>query len=405
MILFHEGMPRSGKSYEAVVKHIIPALQAGRPVQAYIEGLNFEKIAACAGLPLERVQELLTQIQRSDVSNVGTWSKNNSLVVIDEVQSFWPNSRKTLDEPTTYFVTEHGHRGIDVLLMGQVFKDVHKLWRGRTSQKIWFMKRDMVGAENSYKWTLYKATQPEQFEKINTGVTKYDSAFFGTYASHVSDDIQTANYKDTRATIWKSKAFGKWLPLYALLVLAACGFLYWLFAGGGLVESLSDKPAQAPTPAPVLNQSAVVVRQSPAPAPVAVQPASSPTASAAPDYIADISKRWRPRLSAWMSKADGSLYVLVEWYDASLRKMESLRGQELAEYGYTYRLRGELLELVKRDAPPDARLLVTAWPLDPFGSVTAQQRRAIGEGGTVAQGATVTPSAPSDGPSVAMIGR
>lgn len=106
-----------------------------------------------------------------------------------------------------------------------------------------------------------------------------------------------------------------------------------------------------------------------------------------------------------MSKADGSLYVLVEWYDASLRKMESLRGQELAEYGYTYRLRGELLELVKRDAPPDARLLVTAWPLDPFGSVTAQQRRAIGEGGTVAQGATVTPSAPSDGPSVAMIGR
>ncbi|MGU5709180.1 zonular occludens toxin domain-containing protein [Aeromonas hydrophila] len=37
MFIFHEGMPGSGKSYEALVFVIIPALKLGRRVRARIK--------------------------------------------------------------------------------------------------------------------------------------------------------------------------------------------------------------------------------------------------------------------------------------------------------------------------------------------------------------------------------
>lgn len=45
MIIFHEGLPGSGKSYEALVKHIIPSLEKGRKVYARLNGFNYEKVS------------------------------------------------------------------------------------------------------------------------------------------------------------------------------------------------------------------------------------------------------------------------------------------------------------------------------------------------------------------------
>jgi zona occludens toxin len=56
MLLFNEGLPRSGKSYSAMVDRIIPALKDGRAVFAHLDGLNHEKIAEASGVSLERVQ-------------------------------------------------------------------------------------------------------------------------------------------------------------------------------------------------------------------------------------------------------------------------------------------------------------------------------------------------------------
>ncbi|MGL6388160.1 zonular occludens toxin domain-containing protein [Aeromonas hydrophila] len=46
MLIFHEGLPGSGKSYEALVSHIIPRLKDGRTVDAYIDraGAHFVDI-------------------------------------------------------------------------------------------------------------------------------------------------------------------------------------------------------------------------------------------------------------------------------------------------------------------------------------------------------------------------
>ena len=131
-IIFHGGLPRSGKSFEAMVHKIIPALQKGREVVAYIEGLNFERIAEASGLPLDRVQALLHPLTRDDMRSVtegqgryqitkdGPWlekTRDNALHIFDEAQNWWPNRHKP-SEQLTQFVTEHGHRGIDIVLMG-----------------------------------------------------------------------------------------------------------------------------------------------------------------------------------------------------------------------------------------------------------------------------------------------
>jgi len=95
MIIVHEGLPGSGKSYEAAVNQIIPALLKGRKVFAYIEGLNHQKFAEVTSLSLERVNELLVPLTKEQVPTIYAHVQNDSLVIIDELQDFFPISQKT----------------------------------------------------------------------------------------------------------------------------------------------------------------------------------------------------------------------------------------------------------------------------------------------------------------------
>lgn len=89
MLIFHEGLPGAGKSYEAMVHQVIPALQKGRKVFAYIEGLNNEKIADVMGETVGYVESLLIPLTRDQVPTIHEHVENDSLVVIDELQNFF----------------------------------------------------------------------------------------------------------------------------------------------------------------------------------------------------------------------------------------------------------------------------------------------------------------------------
>jgi zona occludens toxin len=145
MLIFHEGRPGSGKSYEAAINRIIPALKSGRKVYAYIEGLNHEKFSEVTELPLELIQSLLFQITKDQVKTIHDHVSNDSLVIIDELQDFFPSGRDKLSPEITEFVTQHRHRGLDVIVMGQDYRDCHNLWKRRIDQLYQFTKRDAVG--------------------------------------------------------------------------------------------------------------------------------------------------------------------------------------------------------------------------------------------------------------------
>ncbi|MGY3880515.1 zonular occludens toxin family protein [Aeromonas veronii] len=231
MLIFHEGLPGSGKSYEALVSHIIPRLKDGRTVDAYIEGLNFEKIAELAEITLEECQEQLKQITREQVPAIHEHVRDKSLVIIDESQNFWPSGRQKLPDPIIQLITEHRHRGLDIVLMGQNLNDVHSMWRNRIDKKFVFKKLDAVGQAKRYSWTAYSGSLRAdgqrsriEFEKLTGGIRQYDSKYFGSYASTTSEDNEMGVYEDDRTNIFKSAKFKYGLPIAALLFIGGLWF-------------------------------------------------------------------------------------------------------------------------------------------------------------------------------------
>lgn len=93
MIFGHEGLPRSGKSYEAVLHHILPALRAKRHVYVRLNGVGdkLDKIAHHLGMPEDEVRwgdKEVVEWCVCDTDNDGGVSfphiEKHALVVIDE---------------------------------------------------------------------------------------------------------------------------------------------------------------------------------------------------------------------------------------------------------------------------------------------------------------------------------
>jgi zona occludens toxin len=326
MIIFYQGLPGAGKSYEAVVRQIIPALQAGRNVDAYVEGLNHEKIAACAEIPLDRCLQLLTQIDREQVKEIHKHVRPNALVLIDEAQNFWPTNRRPLDEETTRFITEHRHHGLDILLMGQVYKDVHKLWRGRISQLNTYLKLDAVGAEKRYSVLVEKAVQAEKFEKVSSQFGTYDPKYFGTYASHVSDEINTANFQDARANI-KNAFWVRWgVPLTIGAAVMGAALLWSFFTSGDRAKA-DEEAKRAAKPAQVVAP----------PAPKVLAPPPAPKT-----FIEALNGKYRLRVAKLYPRSDGSYVGILEWYEGD-KLRERLNIEQVQAMGAAVQIVGATL--------------------------------------------------------------
>lgn len=362
MFIFHEGLPGSGKSFEAVVKHLVPALAKGRPVDAYIEGLNHEKLADLAGITVEKCRELLVQIEREQVPDIWKVSRDNAFVFIDEMQNFWPSDKRKLGPEITQFITEHRHRGQDILGMGQDIRDVHAMWRRRCAQKVVFSKLDGLGREGNYSVRILKAVTPEKYEEMSKTVGKYDERYFGSYASHVSDDTNTENYKDKRAVIWNSWAFRVGIPAFCLVALASMYYVYNLFWGGELVKVPNAQPAPAAAPvAPVPGRTVPGTT-------VAAAAAAAPPA----DYVQELSSKWRARLSGYMEMGQRQQGV-VEWYDSAMRRQEMLDFRQLEAQGYRVRYVAGMVYLNKGFR----EIQVTSWPIEAFGKLSNQQNTEV----------------------------
>ena len=225
-IWFHEGLPRSGKSYEAMVKHALPAIQSGRLVVSNIKGINCEKIAEVSNMPVQDVEALVVVIPWDETLECWKYVKNDCLLMLDEVQDFWPATRDRLGKEITELITQHGQRGLDVILMGQSQKDCHALWRRRIDKLVYFVQKDAVGKPSEYAWSLSKQTAPDKFAKINSGGGRYDPKDFGIYSSHVQGTNNKEAYADARANIWKTPAMRFGIPAFAVVIVLAVAFLF-----------------------------------------------------------------------------------------------------------------------------------------------------------------------------------
>lgn len=368
MLIFHEGLPGSGKSYEAVVKHIIPAIESGRKVYARMDGFDkdecLQKIATLINLDLEDVKHKLICVLPEDVYKIDKIVEDNSLVVIDEIARYWSQKgkRSNVSESISDFVKEHRHRGIDILAMDQDLRDVNSLWRRRVDRKFVFMKLDVLGAKNNYKWKMYKAISGETFELVGKGAGKYDSKYFGTYDSHVSVDIGSENYKDDRSVIWKRPLFKFGIPVvFAIFIIVP-----WYIIRQFNPETSSLIPD-------VIKQQEIKSKQGAIPVVSAVHTPQTSIQTLAgqqdqkklppDDYVASfVSLGNRIRLVSVIISKDREPYVVIEFRDDSLRVKERLDNYMLQSLGWYVQVVS--LKLVKVKKPGQVDLIATSWPIE-----------------------------------------
>lgn len=345
MLIFHEGLPGSGKSYEALVSHIIPRLKEGRTVDAYIEGLNFEKIAELAEITLEECQDQLKQITREQVPAINEHVRDKSLVIIDESQNFWPTGRQRLPDPIIQFITEHRHRGLDVVLMGQNLNDVHSMWRNRIDKKFVFMKLDAVGQAKRYSWTSYKGSLRAdgqrsriEFEKLTGGIRQYDPKYFGSYASTTSEDNEMGVYEDDRTNIFKSAKFKYGIPIAALLFIGGLWFAIDTmlnFNSKTGAEDLAKQEAQ---------QHEVASPSSPG------QPAPRPEPPPKPkvdDLFTQTLESGKPVLTSQTIVNGHLLDAWIEVWDDKDNNITTWRSADLTQLGWTVAMKSYGLVLTK----------------------------------------------------------
>ena len=344
MLIFHEGLPGSGKSYESLVEHIIPSIKKGRKVFARINGLNYEKISELADKTKEEVEQLLFHITEEQVFEIHEHVQNDSMVLIDELQNFFPSGRGKLSEGITKFVTEHRHRGIDIVAMGQSITDVHNLWRRRTQRKLQFLKLDMVGKANSYKWTAFQGRQDAKgevlFEKIKSGTKKYDTKYFGSYASHQSSTENTENLEDDRLNIFKTKSFTFYLPIFVGVFVFALYYLTTFFSEPPVNENSGQ----------IANENVEQKQQYTPPHSTAVKTEKD----AEPEFKNEIGFNFVQENDntydskiTYLDERNNIVWdMIVVWYDRSGKVMDRVTGVDLRSMGYkvTYKGYGVVVE-------------------------------------------------------------
>lgn len=419
MIIFHEGMPRSGKSYAAMKDHIIPALSKGRIVYSRLDGIEHKQIAELAGIEEDRCRELLLPLTEEQCLKLPEQQfAKDSLIVIDEAQNYWQAGRAKLAPELLKWIAEHGHHGHDVLLMGQLLKDVHSSWMNRVNRKVTFIKKDVVGKANEYKWIMYHGAPDNRgnvkFREVSRGDEKYDDRYFGTYKSHSEGTENKATYADDRANIFRSKVFRKWLPLYSVAALAALVYVVWAFSGGlaGNLNEKAQKQAVKEKPKPESfkvetkpGELAQVEYQQGKPVdlrPVTIGQ-SAPISEPA-DFIDDLNGKYRIRLGGSV-RGERRAVGFIEWRDTDLGVKERLSFVQLQGLGWLVMIStdGGLAILQKGSR----RVIASAWPIeDQRGRVTEAQTAQIKpeeapvhRGGVIAAPApnTLSPSPKPDG--------
>lgn len=259
-----EGIPGSGKSYEASVFQVLEALKQGRKV---ITNLPLEVEAYCAIDPGYRS---LLELRYVPAPIRGTWdparmnpetgegnafelfpdgqvvpapesvtafghvwdyysewrhpkTKQGPLYVIDECHV--PMPKLGTDKAVVQWYKLSRHFGADVLLMTQKFREMCPDIAGIMAMVIKVRKADVLGKPQSY---IRKVHAGYRGAVIQEGVRDYQPEFFKLYRSHTQGNaVLEAGATDVAPVSVKLK---RWTKGVWLLSAASIAFAWWVIA-------------------------------------------------------------------------------------------------------------------------------------------------------------------------------
>lgn len=273
------GRPGSGKSYEAVIRQIMPALQAGRKVVTNIP-LNVEWFCTYIG---EHCRDLIVQID-GGFHNYGgkryfsdaehflryqEWRNDKNqgvLFVVDECHlsmrrlvatELKPEERQALlqqQKELKEYLSMHRHYGHDVILLTQNFRKVDRDIVDMIQTCYFTTKLSFLGKDDEY---VCKVADGVTRNIVTTHRREYDKKYFGAYQSHTKSEGSVQEAESVDIPKW----YQQWYNIGAMVM--GVLFIFFLYTG------FKEKPKPEPKPA----QNTVPVQQ---------QVASTPLASAQP---------------------------------------------------------------------------------------------------------------------------
>jgi len=369
MLIFLEGVPGSGKTYSAVLHHVLPALRDGRKVYARLNGLQAERIAEYLDVPADHVYKLLVDLDAVRVREVLTIDQQgegepvlhpeldrDALVIIDEAHEFYVSSRQPLPEPSERFFALHRHFGLDVVLCSQWYKRLHPAVRARVERKVCYQKLTALGLSNRYVARHMQSVAPDKFAEADKQTHKFRKEVFPLYQSVQGGERGLQAYKGDKRTVWRKLT----MPIALMLGALVWGVTYLLGFFGGDV----DVTGRGQTAAQATMQQPVGQRQPMAQSTTATVPAvpiiSEPKLNAGQRYVWELVKGGRVRLAADYAGPKGRIGI-VEVRDGQGVVLDSLNTRQLEAMGWAVHWRAYGVQLV---AAKDARLIATAWPVE-----------------------------------------
>lgn len=255
MINALEGIPGSGKSYEAVAYHVLPALRAGRKVITNLP-LNIDAFEA-----IDDSFPDLIEVRTRPAPRIGDWNPTNiaeheafmlwpkppepqseNIFTFGTVWDFYSDWRGPNGQGPLYVIDEchvafpkigtpdsvvqwfklHRHFNADVLLMTQSFRDINQPISQLIATLIKCRKADILGRKDSY---IRKVHAGYRGAVIQTDERKYKPQYFGLYRSNTqSSGTAEGDVQDVSPMIVQFNRV-KWAVL--ALGFGACIWAFW----------------------------------------------------------------------------------------------------------------------------------------------------------------------------------
>ena len=248
------GRPGSGKSYEAVIRHIMPALMKQRKVVTNIP-LNVEWFCSVVG---EHCRDLIVQIEGgfhdyggkryfSDAEHFlryQEWRNEENqgvFFVVDECHLCMPRAagagedRVSTQQELKEYLSMHRHYGHDILLLSQNFRKVDRDVTDMIQNCYYTIKKSFLGQDDKY---ICKVADGVSRNIVATHEREYEQKYFAAYQSHTKStgSVTEARSVDIKPW-WQNKFFGM---AAALLIV----FIATLSVLAGQIEESNQRKAE-----------------------------------------------------------------------------------------------------------------------------------------------------------------
>lgn len=334
------GAPRSGKSYEATVYHVLAALESGRLVVTNLP-VNVDMFAAINAEYAKRLFVIKDEGKVKAFSLESHWhhewrdpaTGRGPLFVVDECQFVMKrgDTPRWLQE----LASMHGHYGYDWLLISQAYGKLDKDICDMVQFTYYVRKKLAFGEPDAYIRKVYDGLKRPSSQEIEIGERKYKPAYFKFYKSHTQSAGSVEEFTGSDV----SNRFVRWK--WAIRIFWGI-FLFML--AGAAYSYFTQKPKK---PIPPLTAGMSAGAQLPAaPKPSASAPLGDYVARAEKPAQMDSDPFAGMRISIKASIVGKAKQVWLFAVSRDGQEIMQQTGPQLSDAGYTIRAVNECLVIV-----------------------------------------------------------